>query len=974
MCAEQLRFGGNQEVAVGDGAGIPLRALLIAANETDARVIADELRGAGYALIWERVETATAFTAALARQAWDVIIADYVLPEFSALAALALLRERGGEQPLIIVAGGVGEEIAPVAMRAGAHDFICKQNLARLPAAVERERRHAERRRIYEQTEAALRESEDRYRDLVENSQDLLCTHDLDGRILSVNGPPARALGYEQSEALGRKIQDILAPEARAQFADYLATLRRDGSATGLMTVQTRSGERRIWEYSNTLRLRPGSAPIVRGMAHDVTERRQANQELRANEERWQVSVRVADIAVFNQDRQLRYTWMYHPQLGYTVDQVLGKTDMELLPAADATRVVAIKRRVLETNLPAREEVQVTTPERVLVYDLALEPLHDAAGRVIGLTGASADITDRKRAQEELAMLYDIAMEVSRRLEFDDLLDSAQRRTAALLPCERVVTYYWDAARTAYRAVAWHGVPDDLIADTRASDFHRGETVVDRLLAGHTVVLNDAETQVVLPAALFAHFRLRALVLVPLAVRGHTLGALVAINGEGGQRFTAQQVRVLEGIAQQVGIAMESREGYRAQQEEAAVSRALVRVGQELISSVSSPVILDRLCQLTTEVLGCDYSHTWLWQPREQVFVAVACHGDSAEEWEAIRLVKLSRDALGAQLAQLERDGIINTRIAELAQSGAAAGARKYGATVGLMVPLRRGAEVVGLHTAGYRGRSERFDAPQERIARGIAHLASLALENARLVEELERANHLKSDFVATMSHELRTPLNIIVGYNDLLLHEVFGPLRPEQMDTLQRIDSSARTLSELITATLDVSRLESGMVPLYVTDIRLHEFMHEIAADLSGQRVKADVALLWDVATDLPPLRTDALKLKVIVKNLIENALKFTDAGRVTIGVQVRNAGVEIAVADTGRGMAPEVLPIIFEPFRQGDGVLTRAHGGVGLGLYIVRRLLDMLGGTISVASEVGCGSTFRVSFPQDAGAPRQP
>ena len=127
----------------------------------------------------------------------------------------------------------------------------------------------------------ALRESEDRYRDLVENSEDLLCTHDLEGNILSVNPAPARTLGYDQSEMLRMNIRDVLAPEVRAVFEDYLAVLRREGVARGLMTVQTKAGQRRVWEYGNTLRTEGVSRPIVRGMAHDVTDRLRAERAVR---------------------------------------------------------------------------------------------------------------------------------------------------------------------------------------------------------------------------------------------------------------------------------------------------------------------------------------------------------------------------------------------------------------------------------------------------------------------------------------------------------------------------------------------------------------------------------------------------------------------------------------------------------------------------------------------------------------------
>ena len=127
----------------------------------------------------------------------------------------------------------------------------------------------------------------------------------------------------------------------------------------------------------------------------------------------------------------------------------------------------------------------------------------------------------------------------------------------------------------------------------------------------------------------------------------------------------------------------------------------------------------------------------------------------------------------------------------------------------------------------------------------------------------------------------------------------------------------------------------------------------------------KADLHLVFDVPANLPPLCTDPLKLTMVLKNLVGNAIKFTDRGQVTVGARADDGRVEITVADTGIGIAPEAVPFIFDAFRQADNSTTRRHGGVGLGLYITRRLLDVLGGTISVDSEVGCGSTFRIALP---------
>src|SRR5262249_2355657 len=149
--------------------------------------------------------------------------------------------------------------------------------------------------------------------------------------------------------------------------------------------------------------------------------------------------------------------------------------------------------------------------------------------------------------------------------------------------------------------------------------------------------------------------------------------------------------------------------------------------------------------------------------------------------------------------------------------------------SVALYIALRQGESLIGVLSAGYRARNEPFTNWQERVARGIAQLASMTLQNARLVEELEHANRLKEDFLATFSHELRTPLNIILGYNELLLEGMFGDLTTEQVETLRRVDKSGQELAALVSSVLDLSRLEMKKIPLELQEVDLATLIEEV-------------------------------------------------------------------------------------------------------------------------------------------------
>jgi len=408
-----------------------------------------------------------------------------------------------------------------------------------------------------------------------------------------------------------------------------------------------------------------------------------------------------------------------------------------------------------------------------------------------------------------------------------------------------------------------------------------------------------------------------------------------------------------------------------ALQDEARTSAALARVGEGLISSVDAPVLLRRLCQLTADVLECDCSWTMLRKPEEDTYLAVAHHGIPADLTEFIALVKVPSTQISTLLGMLANDQIVsvtgvgfeNSRVIQLPE--------RFGVTAHMYVALRRGEELIGFHAAGYRGRTEPFTPPQQRIMRGIAHLASMALETARLVEELERVNRFKSDFVANMSHELRTPLNVIIGYHELLLEGTFGALTTEQTEPLKRADERARELVDLINATLDLSRLEARALGVEVREFDVAGVLEELAREMPAPTEKPHLQVVWNVPADLPLLRGDRVKTKMVLKNLVHNAIKFTPRGSVMTSVESHDGGMEFVIVDTGIGIPPEAQALIFEPFQQGDTTVGKHYGGVGLGLYIVRRLLDMLGGTITLHSAPGRGSTFRVWLPLDAAAP---
>lgn len=234
-------------------------------------------------------------------------------------------------------------------------------------------------------------------------------------------------------------------------------------------------------------------------------------------------------------------------------------------------------------------------------------------------------------------------------------------------------------------------------------------------------------------------------------------------------------------------------------------------------------------------------------------------------------------------------------------------------------------------------------------------------LEEAR--EKAEEASRLKSAFLATVSHELRTPLNGILGFAELLKAEL---IEPEQQEYAGIIHQSGEHLLSLVTEILDLAKIESGEMKFHWSPTPLPNFIEESIAVHRGEAEAKGLQFALEMASDLPAqITTDHTRLRQILNNLLNNAVKFTERGSVTLAVRQTASEIVFAISDSGPGIPPESREIIFEKFKQLENFLTREHGGTGLGLALVKQLTEHMGGRVSLVSEVGVGSTFTVHLP---------
>jgi signal transduction histidine kinase len=386
----------------------------------------------------------------------------------------------------------------------------------------------------------------------------------------------------------------------------------------------------------------------------------------------------------------------------------------------------------------------------------------------------------------------------------------------------------------------------------------------------------------------------------------------------------------------------------------------LLEASTELNASLDFDETVATITRVGSRIIEVDTVACILIDERREVLRTVAVAGDVQDVDREVMNVEVPLPALGPLLDALQTNGFAVMpgpgleALTELARE-------QFGVLATLFVAVERDGRLLGYINFNYRRADVPFTDEQIRLARGFASQCAIALANAHLVADLHRASHVKAEFVSTMSHELRTPLSVILGYTDVLEEAVKDV---EGRVVLNRIRVAGRELLDLVQTTLDLNRLESGQDAAHCEPVGMQELWDELAGQYAALGRAPGVGLRWEVVGS-PMALTDRRKLKIVVKNLVGNALKFTSQGEVHASVRAAGDRCLLVVRDTGIGIPPEHLTGIFDMFRQVDNSDRRAHGGVGLGLYIVRKLAEQLDATLDVRSTVGLGTTFTLSLP---------
>ena len=468
----------------------------------------------------------------------------------------------------------------------------------------------------------------------------------------------------------------------------------------------------------------------------------------------------------------------------------------------------------------------------------------------------------------------------------------------------------------------------------------------------------------------------------PILVQDKVIGFL-NVDSAIANFYTEEHIQTLSTFAKHAAIAIENaqlhtqiqnhaielrkqiKEATREIHRRASELEALYKIGKEITSTLDLDATLQSITNSAAEIVNADRSIIQLVDPENLRLINVVGYGYSKSDLNAQPFEEFRESiynlVLQEKTATLSKDILKDKRIQSKALTHANFEKYKSIATA----PLVISDQIIGtLAVINKKGRRKFKDEDLDLITM-LAGQAAIAIENARLYEKAQEADRLKSAFLASMSHELRTPLNSIIGFTGILLQGLVGDLNDEQNKQLHMVQNSAKHLLELINDVLDISKIEADQMNIFPEQFDMHALIEKVARTITPLADKKGLGLHVEISAEVGQIYSDRRRVEQILINLLNNAIKYTEQGEVFIKCEVRDSFIETRVIDTGIGIKDEELKLLFKPFQQVNTGLSRQYEGTGLGLAICKRLVEKLGGKISVKSEWGKGSTFFFTLP---------
>ncbi|MBD2212967.1 PAS domain S-box protein [Nostoc linckia FACHB-104] len=779
------------------------------------------------------------------------------------------------------------------------------------------------------QAEAALRRSQQLYRTLVDNFPNgavVLFDHDL--RYLLVGGLELASAGLHKAEMEGKTIWEIFAPEVCQIIMPLMKQALAGESVIAEVPYQDK------FYLTHYLPVRDEQGNVIAGilMTQNITERKKAENALRDSEEKFrQFAENSRQVMLLRQvdTGELLYANPTYEQVwGQTIESLYKNPDswMAAMHPDDVPRIATAYEAARGKGFFS-EEYRIIRPDGSIRWIWGrCFPIKDIAGNTYRLGAIGEDVTERKQTQQERDRLLDILAKQNQTLE-----EEVTKRTAELRGViDTIPDYLFMIDRQEMRTIYCNDSYAQGVFQQPREQIE-GKTIFELFPNQDAEYFAQQNQQVF---ELGASLRIQE----TLHFSGNTITfdtIKVPLKQENGEVYalvgTARDITAIKKLELEL---QHSKERFRNLVETS--SDWVWEVNEFGIYTYSSPQILNVLGYSSAEILG--KTPFDIMPPEEAARVSQ----------EFMKFFSIQAPFQCLENTNLHKDG----RLVILETSA---------------VPIFD----ANKQFRGYRGMDR--DVTARKLAETQLHLTNeqLAASNA----ELARATRLKDEFLANMSHELRTPLNAILGMSEVLQDEILGAINEKQRQSLQTIERSGEHLLELINDILDLSKIEAGQLELGYAPIAIRQLCESSLAFIKQQAVQKRIQLEVKTPPQLPKLLLDERRIRQVLINLLNNAVKFTpEGGRITLEVSCHALEPEktsplgfirIAIIDTGIGIAPENLKKLFKPFIQIDSALNRQYAGTGLGLALTKRIVELHGGKVGVSSELGVGSCFTVDLP---------
>lgn len=589
-----------------------------------------------------------------------------------------------------------------------------------------------------------------------------------------------------------------------------------------------------------------------------------------------------------------------------------------------------------------------------------------------------------QKALEETEILYRASAELNASDSFSDILRILRKYT--LLgdhPLEISINLYdrpWVGSDMPdwYDQVAVWSVSEHLSEETHRYALSNIPSAAQLLTPTAPTIIEDITRDIRLGAvakeAYLNRYNAHCLLFAPLVTAGRWIGHITCAYKQT-RRFTESDIRRLTSLTGQAAFAIQNLRLLEETRRRADELLTAAEIARDTTGTLSLDILLNRSVDLIRERFHYYHATIYLLDDENTYAYALASTGMTNKNLKnAPQRIKVGSNSIIGYVTQVGEPLLVN----DVSQDPLhAPNDLLPDSHAELGIPLKIGDRVIGALDV----QSTKINAFTENdltVLQILADQIAIAVGNARAyelsvhaMEEMRKADQLKSQFLANMSHELRTPLNSIIGFSRVILKGIDGPINEVQEQDLKAIYNSGQHLLNLINDILDLSKIEAGKMELVFEDgVNISDLVESVMATAKGLVKDKPIEIITQIQADIPPIRADPLKIRQVLLNLISNAAKFTEQGSITIkaesGSDENQAPiVKVSVIDTGMGITKEDQKKLFLPFSQVDASPARKTGGSGLGLSICRHLIDMHQGVIGVESEPGKGSTFYFILP---------